>query len=71
MFGPEFGDDDRELTSCGALRVGLSDASSPGTFQKMNTLRLEVAVVPIGQQLLPTCQGRETEVEDEANLGLW
>lgn len=71
MFGPEFGDDDRELTGCGALRVGLSDASSPGTFQKMNTLRLEVAVVPTGQQLLPTCQGRETEVEDEANLGLW
>lgn len=70
MFGPEFRDDDRELISGGALRVGLSDANSPGLFQKMNTWRPEVAVVPTGQQLLPTCQGRETEDEDEANLSL-
>ena len=49
-----------------ALRVGLYDASSPGPCRKMNPLRLEVVVIPTGQQLLLTCQGRETEAE--ANL---
>lgn len=70
MFGAGFGDDDSELISCWPLRVRLYDASIPGLFQKMNPLRLEVVVVPTGQQLLSACQGRETEAEDEANLAL-